>query len=87
MIRIPLKHVVFCLKHKRIEVEDFYHTYYIVETFKKTYFEIIYLLLEAVLDPEDEDIIVLPPNLKRSVGQPINNKKKKNEKKYLVTSE
>jgi hypothetical protein len=87
MIRIPLKHVVFCLKHKRIEVEDFYHTYYIVETIKKTYFEIIYLLLEAVLDPEDEDIIVLPPNLKRSVGQPINNKKIKNEKKYLVTSE
>jgi hypothetical protein len=81
MIRIPLSHVVLCLKHKRIEVEDFYHTYYIVETFKKIYFEIIYLLLKAVLDPEDEDIIVLPPNLKRSVGQPKKNKKRKMKKK------
>lgn len=81
MIRIQLRHVVPCLKHKRIEVEDFYHTHYIVETFKKTYFKIIYLLLEVVLDPEDEDIIVLLPNLKRSMGQPIQNKKKRKMRK------
>jgi hypothetical protein len=55
------------MKHKKkLKIEDFCHTYYIVGTFRKTYFEVSHPLPEVVLDPRD--VIVPPPNLKSSVS-------------------
>ena len=64
--RISCKHMVPCMKHKTIEIEDFFHTYYIVGTFRKTYFVVTHPLLEVVLNLRD--VIVLPLNLKSNVS-------------------
>ena len=49
---------------KKIEIEDLYHMYYII----KTQSQVVHLLPEVVLDLKDENIIVLPLNLKKSMG-------------------
>jgi hypothetical protein len=56
------------MKHKRIEIKDFYHIYYTVKSFRKTYFEVVHPLQEVVLDPKDKNVIILLPNLNKSMG-------------------
>ena len=47
-----------------------------MNTFRKTYFEMVYLLFEADVSPQ-ENIIILPPKLKGSMGRPRKNAQKK----------
>jgi len=68
------KKMVLCMHHKRIEMEDLCHVYYIVKTFRKTYNEIVHLLPKVDIDPKKNDVIVLPPNFKRSVRRPEKNR-------------
>ena len=48
------------IKHKKIEIKDFYHTYYTVKSFIKTYFYVVHPLREVVLDPKDKNTNILP---------------------------
>lgn len=63
------------MKHKRIEIKDFYHIYYNVKSFRKTYFEVVHPLQEVVLDPKDKNVIILLPNLNKSMGWPKKNRR------------
>jgi len=47
MIGIPYLHVVPCVNHKRIQLEDLCNEYYKVDTFRKVYFDVVHPLLEV----------------------------------------
>lgn len=72
MTGISCLHVIPCVKHKLILCNGYYN----MNTFRKTYFEMVYLLFEADVSPQ-ENIIILPPKLKGSMGRPRKNAQKK----------
>ena len=55
--------------HKIMDLKDFYHVYYTINTFIKTYGKVVHLLLEADINPNKEEVIVLPPNFKINIGK------------------
>jgi len=55
--------------HKIMDLKDFYHVYYTIKTFIKTYSKVVHLLLEADINPNKEEVIVLPPNFKINIGK------------------
>jgi len=55
--------------HKIMDLKDFYHVYYTINTFIKTYSKVVHLLLEADINPNKEEVIVLPPNSKINIGK------------------
>ena len=55
--------------HKIMDLKDFYHVYYTINTFIKTYNKVVHLLLEADINPNKEEVIVLPPNFKINIGK------------------
>jgi hypothetical protein len=61
--------MILCVHHKRIDLEDLCHAYYTLETLKKTYNEVVQSLPEAGQDPKKRDVIIVPLNLKTSVGR------------------
>jgi hypothetical protein len=69
MSGISYKHVVYYVHNKRIKLEDVFHMYYTIETFRNIYFEVMYPLQEVDMDCKEGDIIVLLLNLKKKWGQ------------------
>jgi len=47
MIGIPCLHVVPCVNHKRIHLEDICNEYYNVDIFRTVFFNVLHSLLEV----------------------------------------
>jgi len=67
--------VIPCVHYNR-HIEEMCNAYYIVETFKRTYTEVMHLLSEEDLDRQELDVIVLLSDLKKYISIPRKNKHK-----------
>jgi len=79
MSGISYKHGVYYVHNKRIKLEDVFHMYYTIETFRNIYFEVMYPLQEVDMDRKEGDIIVLLLNLKTNGGRPRKNIRREKE--------
>lgn len=79
MSGISYKHVVYYVHNKRIKLEDVFHMYYTIETFRNIYFEVMYPLQEVDMDCKEGGIIVLLLNLKKNGGRPRKNIRREKE--------
>jgi hypothetical protein len=59
MIGISFLHVVHCVNYKIIKLEELCSEYCNVDTFRKSYFEMMHPLLEVDLDPKKNVIFYL----------------------------
>jgi hypothetical protein len=73
MIGISFLHVVHCVNYKIIKLEELCSEYCNVDTFRKSYFEMMHPLLEVDLDPKKK-CNFLPLKLKRSMGKSNKNR-------------
>jgi hypothetical protein len=67
--------------YNRLDIEEMCNAYYIIETFMRTYTEVVHLLSEEDLDRQELDVIVLPSDLKKYISIP---KKKKHRNQVKI---
>jgi len=56
---ISYRNVIYCMAHKRVDLKEYCHKFYKVQTFRRTYNEMVLY---------EKEVVVLSPSLKRNVG-------------------
>ncbi|KAI8542829.1 hypothetical protein RHMOL_Rhmol08G0169900 [Rhododendron molle] len=67
---LPCKHAASCISHKRMNIEEFCHTYYHMDTYLRAYGEIIHPLHDETMWEEVPGEPVQAPPLKRLPSRP-----------------